>query len=82
MRPVWLNFPCHHLVKDLERFFVGRGDVVSYMLVRLFAGVHSNYSSSGVNLTSYRGVIFRGSYFISKKQFKELFFRSKNHPRN
>ena len=33
MRPAWLNFPCHHLVKVLGDFVVGRGDVVSYMLV-------------------------------------------------
>ena len=38
------------------------------------------FSSSGVNLTPYSGVIFWGSYFNSKKEFKELFFRSKNHP--
>ena len=34
------------------------------------------FSSSGVS-----GVIFGGSYFNSKKEFKELFFRSKNHSR-
>ena len=39
-----------------------------------------NNSSRGVNLTPYSGVIFGGSYFNSKKEFKELFFRSKNHP--
>ena len=37
--------------------------------------------SSWVNLTPYSGVIFFRSYFNSKKDFKELFFRSKNHPR-
>ena len=40
-----------------------------------------NTSSSGVNLTPYSGVIFWGSYFNSKMEFKELFFRSKNHTR-
>ena len=33
-----------------------------------------------VNLTSYGGVIVFGSYFNSKKEFKEL-YRNKNHPR-
>ena len=39
-----------------------------------------NDSSRGANLTLYSGVIFWGSYFNSKKEFKELFFRSKNDP--
>ena len=39
-----------------------------------------NNSSIGVNLTPYSGVTFWGTYFNSKKEFKELFFRSKNHP--
>ena len=48
--------------------------------------VHSNFqgvffSSGGVSLTPYSGVIFGGSYFNFKKEFKELFFRGKNHPR-
>ena len=39
-----------------------------------------NNSSIGVNLTPYSGVTFWTTYFNSKKEFKELFFRSKNHP--
>ena len=39
-----------------------------------------NNSSSGVNLTPYSEVIFGGSYFNSKKEFKELSFWSKYHP--
>ena len=44
-----------------------------------FQGV--NNSSSGVNLTPYNGVIFWEIYFNSKKEFKELFLKSKNDPR-
>ena len=40
-----------------------------------------NNSSRGVSLTPYSGVIFLGSYFNSEKEFKELFFRSKNDPK-
>ena len=39
-----------------------------------------NNSSIGVNLTPYSGVTFWRTYFNSKKEFKKLFFRSKNHP--
>ena len=39
------------------------------------------FDSSGANLTPYHGVIFSGSYFNSKKEFEELFFRSKSDPR-
>ena len=44
-----------------------------------FQGV--NNSSSGVNLTPYNEVIFWEIYFNSKKEFKELFLKSKNDPR-
>ena len=45
--------------------------------------LHVNFQgvTSGVNLTPYSGVIFFRSYFNSEKEFKELFFRSKNNPR-
>ena len=44
--------------------------------------ITSNNSSSGANLTPYSGVFFwGGSYFNCKKEFKELFFRSKRDPR-
>ena len=48
--------------------------------------MHGNFQ--GVIKTPLEGLIqllavelFFGSYFNSKKEFKELFFRSKNHPR-
>ena len=49
--------------------------------------VHSHFQGvimtpvGGVNLTPYSGAILGGSYFNSKKEFKELFLRSENHPR-
>ena len=56
--------------------------------VNLISCAHSNFqevinsnSSSGVNLTSYSEVIFWGDSVNSKKEFKELFSRSKNYPR-
>ena len=56
-------------------------DVIAH--TQLFTRSYNN-SSSGVNLTPYSGVIFGGgggSYFNSKKEFTELFFKSKNDPR-
>ena len=38
-------------------------------------------SSSMVHLTPFQWSYFFRSYFNSKKQFKKLFFRSKNNPR-
>ena len=56
--------------------------------VNLISCAHSNFqgainrnSSSGVNLNSYSEAIFWGDSVNSKKEFKELFFRSKNPPR-
>ena len=46
-----------------------------------FQGVINRNSSSGVNLNSYSKAIFWGDSVNSKKEFKELFFRSKNPPR-
>ena len=52
----------------------------------IFIFVHSNFQGVivtplvGANLTPYSGVIFWGSYLNSKKEFKELFFRSKMTP--
>ena len=40
-----------------------------------------NNSSGGVNFKLLTVELFGGSYFNSKKEFKELFFMNKNHPR-
>ena len=52
---------------------------ILYMYVEFSMSYNNSYI--GVNLTPYSGVTFWGTYFNSKKEFKELFFRSKNHPR-
>ena len=52
---------------------------INFVATQEFSRSYNN-SSSGVNLTPYSGVIFGGSYFNSKKEFKELFFSSKNTP--
>ena len=63
--------PCALWFDTLNRQFI----IIYTVIFKSF-----NNSSSGVNLNPY-SVFFLRSYFNSKKEFKELFFRGKSHPR-
>ena len=59
-------------------FFLGIFPCMNLFL--FFSPPPPHHFSNGPSLNSLQWSSFLGSYFNSKKQFKDLFFRSKNHP--